>query len=77
MSVQVFLPFFFFYILIFIFFIIAGLQCSVSFLLYTMMTQLHIHEYIFSHIIILYHKWLDIIPSATKQDLIAYKFQKK
>ena len=31
------------YIMIFIFFIIADLQCSVSFLLYSKVTQLHIH----------------------------------
>ena len=34
--------------------------------------QLHIYVYIiFSHIIMLHHKWLDIVPSATQQDLIA------
>ena len=50
--------------------ITAGLQCSVDFLLYSMVTQLHIYVYIlFSHIIILHHKWLDIVPSATQQDL--------
>ena len=33
------------------------------FLLYSMMIQLHIHVYIlFSHIIKLHHKWLDIVP---------------
>ena len=59
--------------MIFIFFIIAGLQCSVNFLLYSMMTQLHMHEYIlFFHIIMLHHKWLDIVTSATQQDLAAY-----
>ena len=31
------------------------------FLLYSMVTQLHIHIYIlFSHVIMLHHKWLDI-----------------
>ena len=56
-------------ILIF-FFIIAGL-----FLLYSMVTQLHIQVYNrFSHIIMLHYKWLDTIPSATQQDLIAYPF---
>ena len=34
---------FFIYIMIFTFFIIAGLQCSVNFLLYSVVTQLHIH----------------------------------
>ena len=44
--------FFFLYILIF-FFIIPDLQCSVNFLLYSMVTQLHIHvQILFSHIII-------------------------
>ena len=62
----------------FIFPIIAGLQCSVSFLLYSMVAQLHIHVYIlFSHIIMLHHKWLDIVPRATQQDLIAYPFQRQ
>ena len=33
-----------------------------------MVTQLHIHVYIlFSHIIMLHHKWLDMVPSATEQ----------
>ena len=43
-----------------------------------MVTQLHIHVHIqFSHIIILHHKGLDIIPSATQQDLIANPFQRQ
>ena len=63
--------------MVFIFFyIIAGLQCSINFLLYRKVTQLHIHIYtLFSHIIMLHHKWLDIVFSATQQDLIAYPFQ--
>ena len=62
---------FYFYIMISIFFIIAGLQCSVKSLLYSKMTQLYIHVWIlFSHNIMLLHKWLDIVPSATQQDLI-------
>ena len=57
--------------------IIAVLQCSVNFLLYSMVTQLHIHAYIrFSHIIMLRHKW-DIGPSATQQDIAAYPFQRQ
>ena len=42
---------FFFLIMIFIFSIIADLQCSVSFLLHSKVTQSHIHVYIlfFSH----------------------------
>ena len=44
--------------MIFSFFIIAILQCSVNFLLYSMVTQLHIQVYIlFSHMIMLHHKW--------------------
>ena len=31
----------------------------------------------FSHIIMLHHKWLDIVPSATKQDHIANPFQRQ
>ena len=40
-----------------------------------MVTQLHIHLHIlFSHITMLHRKWLDIVPSATQQDLIANPF---
>ena len=47
-------------------------------LLYSMVTQLPIHVYIiFSHIIMLHHKWLDIVLSAAQQDLIANPFQKQ
>ena len=43
-----------------------------------MVTQLHIHVHIlFSHIIMLHHKWLDIVPRATQQDLIANPFQRE
>ena len=43
-----------------------------------MVTQLHTHVYIlFSHIIMLHHKWLDIVLSATQQDLIANPFSFK
>ena len=72
-----FFQFFCFYLMIF-FSVIAGLQCSVNFLLYSKVTQPHIHVYIpFSHIIRLPHKWLGIVLSATQQDLIAYPFQKQ
>ena len=40
------------FLMIFIFSIIVGLQCSVSFLLYSKVTQSHIHAYTFSHIIL-------------------------
>ena len=39
------------------FFMLTVLQCSVNFLLYSKVTQSHIHVYIlFSHIIMLHHK---------------------
>ena len=42
-----------------------------------MVTQLHTHVYIlFSPIIMLHHKWLDIVPRATQQDPIANPFQR-
>ena len=64
--------------MVFIFSIVAGLQCSVSFLLDSKLTQLHIHVYIlFSHIFMLHRKWLDTVPSAPQQDLIAYPFQRQ
>jgi len=48
------------------------------FLLYSMVTQLHIHVHIlFSHTIMLHHKWLDIVPSATQQDPIANPSQRQ
>ena len=60
--------YFLFFIMIFIFSVIDGLQCSVNFLLPSEATQSHIHEYIlFSHIILPHHKWSDIVPSATQQ----------
>ena len=46
--------------------------------LYSMVTQLHIQVYIlFSHLIMIHYKWLDIVPSDTQQDLIAKPFQKQ
>ena len=61
--------------MIFIFSAVAGLQCSVRSPLHSKVAQTHIHVYIrFSHMIMLHHKWLDIVPSATQQDLIAYSF---
>ena len=48
------------------------------FLLYSMVTQLHIHVCIlFSHFILFHHKCLDIAPSATEQDLIANPFRRQ
>ena len=67
-----------FFIMIFIFSIIAGLQCSINFLLCIMVTQLYIYVYIlFSPIILLNHKWLDIVLRATQQDFIANPFQRQ
>ena len=51
---------------------------TIFFLLYSMVTQLHIHVHIlFSHIIILHHKWLGIVPSAIQWALIDNPFQKQ
>ena len=48
------------------------------FLLYRMVTQLHIQVHIlFLYIFMLHHKWLDIVLSATQQDLIANPFQRQ
>ena len=72
-----------FYLFIFKFiFYFYFLNCyflnTIFFLLYGMVTQLHIHVHIlFLHIIMLHHKWLDIVPSATQQDLIANPFQRQ
>ena len=64
--------------MIFTFSITAGLQCFVNFLLYSKVTQLHIHIYIlFPHIIMFHHKWPDIVSGAIQQDLIAYPFQRQ
>jgi len=53
-------------------------QYITFFLLYSMVTQLHIHvRILFLHIIMLHHKWLDVVPSATQQDLIANPFQRQ
>ena len=61
--------FFFFFFLTFYLFI---------FLLHSLVTQLHIHVYaLFSHIIMFHHKWQDIVPNATQQDLIANPFQRQ
>ena len=62
--------FFLFFKWFLLFSIIAGLQCSVNFLLYSKMTQSHIHIYVLflTSSIMLHHKWLDIVPSAIQQD---------
>ena len=46
--------------------------------LYSKMTQLYIHTYIFfliSSSIMFYQKWLDVFPCAIQQDLTAYPLQ--
>ena len=49
--------YYYFLIVIFIFSIMADLQCSVHFLLHSEVTQSHIHVHIlFSHMIMLHHK---------------------
>ena len=71
-----------------IFPIIVGLQCSVNFLLYRKVTQSHTYTHTQTHththththsfaLIILHHKWLDVVPSAIQQDLIAYPLQRQ
>ena len=58
--------------------VVAGWQCSVNFLLHSKVTPSHIHVHIlFSHIILLHRKWLDIVPRALRQDLIAHPLQRQ
>ena len=60
------------------FFLIVISPIQFFFLLYSMVTQLHIPAYIFfPHMILLHRKWLDTVPSATQQDLIANPFQRQ
>ena len=55
-------------------FILLLPQYKFFFLLYSMVTQLHMHVYIlFSHIIMLHPKWLDRVPSATPQEKNTFK----
>ena len=75
--------FFRFYFFIFIFcvsflFFLFPPNIIYFFLLYSMVTPSHIHVYIlFPHIVMLHHKWLDMVPRATQQDLIAHPFQRQ
>ena len=51
---------------------------SFFFLLNSKVAQLHIHVYtLFCHIIMFHHMLLDLVLSATQQDLIANPFQRK
>ena len=50
----------------------------IFFPLYNMGTKLHTHVYIlFPSIVVLQCKYLDIVPNATQQDLIANLLQKQ
>ena len=71
-----------------IFSFIAGLQSSVNFLLYSKVTESHTHTHTHTHThmyilfltlssMMLHYKWLDTVPSAKQQDLIAYPFQRQ
>ena len=67
---------FFNFIMVFIFSIRAGLVfCQFS---TVQQGDPDIHVYIlFSHIIMLHHRWQDIVPSAIQQDLTTYPFQRQ
>ena len=72
--------FFFFFWMIFIFPFMAGLQCSVNFPPNSKVTQSHIHIVILFltlSSIMLHREWLDLVPSAAQQDLIAYPLQRQ
>ena len=64
LSLYFIIIFYFFHFIIIIF--NSYFPNMIFFLLYSMVTQLHIHVHIlFSHIIMLRHKWVDIVPRAT------------
>ena len=63
---------------IYLFFFIVIFPTQFFFPLYSMGTQLHIHVSIyFSPIVLLRCKYLDIVLSATQQDLTVNLFQKQ
>ena len=67
-----------FFKMIFIFSIIVGLQCSINFLLYSKVTQLHTHTYLLFltlSSIMLHHSWLDIVPMWSDFLSFNYSFQ--
>ena len=70
-------------IMLFLVSIVVGLLCSVKCLLHSKVTESHtkIHTYAhihsFSHMIRLCHKWLDGVPRARWQDLLASPFQRQ
>ena len=57
-------------------FLIVIFPIQFFFLLYCTVTQLHI-QILFSHIIMLHPKCLDIVPRAIQQDFIADPFQRQ
>ena len=60
------------------FFIVISPNTLFSLPLYSIGIQLHIHVYIiFSPIVVLRCQYLDIVLSATQQDLIVNPFQKQ
>ena len=66
--------------MIFIFSIIVGFQCSVTVLLYSKVTQSHIHIcilFLTLSSVMLHPKCLDRVPSAIRQDVIAYPLLKQ
>ena len=69
---------FFFFIFYSIYFLLLFPPTHLFFPLYIMGTQLHIHVYIiFSAIVVLHFKYLDIVLSATQQNLIVNPFQEQ
>ena len=70
---------FFFFFICLVYFIIVDLQCSINFCCKAKWPS---YTYIYIYILFLilssimfHHKWLDIIPCAIQQDLIAYPLQ--
>ena len=68
----------FFLLVIFIFSIIVGIQCSVDFYCtakWPSHTYICIILFLILSSIMFHHKWLDRVPCAVQQDLIAYPLQ--
>ena len=65
----------------FCFFIIVDLQCSVNFYCITKWpSDTYMYVYILFltlSFIVFHHRWLDIVPCAIQQDLIAYLLQRQ
>ena len=75
-SVEI-LSFFFIFIFHFEWFFLFPLSWFYPFLLYSKVTQSHtyIHSFFPLSSIMFHYKWLDIVPCAIRQDLIAYPLQ--